>query len=107
MSQVEEAAVTIERLLRKQMHLVLDSGALGSVVVSGEYPNNDALKVGEGQVTVSLAESADQKLDLTGSIRRQTSTLRVNVWATDNAAAAETGKALRNKIATEVNRIIL
>lgn len=107
MSQIEDAAVTVERLLRKQMHLVMDNGALGSVSISDEFPNNDALKAGEGQITVSLAESTDQKLNLTGNIRRQTSTLRVNTWATDNSAAVETGKTLRNKIAAEVNRIIL
>ncbi len=107
MSQIEDTAVTIERLLRKQMYLVMDNGALGSVIVSDEFPNNDALKAGEGQVTVNLAESADQKLNLMGNIRCQISALRVNVWTTDNSAATETGKSLRNKIATEVNRIIL
>lgn len=107
MSQIEEAAVTIERLLRKQMRLVMDNGALGLVTVSGEFPNNDALKSGEGQVTVNLVESIDQKLDLTGKTRRQIVALRVNVWTTDNASAAETGKALRGKITSEVNRIIL
>ncbi len=107
MSEVEDAAVTIERLLRTQMRVILDEGALASIVVSGEHPNSDALKAGIGQVTIDLVESVDQKLDLSGKIRRRAVALRVNVWATDTPAANETGKTLRNKIAAEVNRIIL
>lgn len=107
MSAVEDPAVTIERLLRKNMRVILDSGALASVDVTAEYPNNDALKVGNAQVTVGLSESAIQKLDLSGRIRQRTSTLRVNAWATDLPAASETGKCLRNKLVVEINRIIL
>jgi hypothetical protein len=107
MSEIEDAAITIERLLRTQMRVVLDSGALALVNVSSEYPNTEALKGNDGQVTVGLAETVDQKLDLTGKIRRRTATLRVNVWATDTQPVNESGKMIRNKIAAEVNRIIL
>jgi hypothetical protein len=106
MSATEDPAVTIERLLRKNMRVVLDSGALATVDVSAEYPNNDALRAGNAQVTVGLVESAYQKLDLSGKIRQLTSTLRVNAWATDTLAGTESGKSIRNKIVTEINRII-
>ena len=106
MSETEDPAVTVARLLRTKMHVVKDSGALASVNVSGEWQNNDAFKTGDGQVTVGLAESADQKIDLTGKIRRRTSTLRVNVWATDMPNASESAKGLRGKIVEEVNRVI-
>ena len=106
MSQIEDPAVTVARLLKTNMRVVKDSGALASVEVSGEWQNNDALKVGDGQVTVGLAETADQKLELTGKIRRRTAVLRVNVWATDKPNADENGKLMRQKIVDEVNRII-
>ena len=106
MIEVEDPTVTITRLLRTQMRVVLDSGGLASVNVSGEYPKNDAFKAGDGQVTVGFAESVDQKIDLTGKIRLQTAALRVNVWATDTPSAIESGKTLRSKIGAEIYRII-
>jgi hypothetical protein len=106
MGAVEDSVATIERLLRKKMRVVLDSGALASVDVSAEYPNNDALRAGNAQVTIGSAESIYQTLDLSGKIRQITSTLRVNAWATDTPSATESGKSLRNKIASEIRRII-
>jgi hypothetical protein len=106
MSETEDPAVTLIRLLRSQMHVVLDNRALASVNVSGEYPNSDALKAYDGQVTVALVDCIDQKLDLAGKTRQRTSTLRVNVWATDTPNVSETGKSIRRKISEEVSRII-
>jgi hypothetical protein len=106
MSALEDPAVTIQRLLRKNMRVVLDNGALAAVDVLSEYPNNNALRTGNAQVTVGLIESSYQKLDLSGKIRQLTSTLRVNAWAADMPAATESGRSLRNKLASEINRII-
>ena len=106
MSEMEDPAITVARLLRTKMRVVKESGALASVTVSGEWQNHDAFKSSDGQVTVGLAETADQKIDLTGKIRRRTSTLRVNVWTTDTPNADESGKTIRSKIVEEVNRII-
>ncbi|MCW3998749.1 MAG: hypothetical protein NWE93_00735 [Candidatus Bathyarchaeota archaeon] len=106
MSTIEDPSVTVARLLRSQLRVVLDNGGLASVNVSAEYPGSDAFKLGDGQVTVGLADCSDQKLDLTGKIRRRTAAVRVNAWATDTPAAAESGKSLRGKIVEEINRII-
>ena len=106
MSEMEDPSVTVARLLRTKMRVVKDSGALASVNVSGEWLNSDAFKGGDGQVTVGLAETACQKIELTGKIRRRMSTLRVNVWTNDMPNAAEGGKSMRGKIVEEVNRII-
>jgi len=93
----------LARLLRTQMRVILGNNALATVNVSSEYPNSYALKAGDGQVTVALAESSDQKLDLTGKTRRRTQTLRVNVWATDASGAEETGQSIRSRIVEAVN----
>jgi hypothetical protein len=106
MSETEDPVVTVARLLRTKMRGAKDSGALASVNVSGEWLNNDAFKSGDGQVTVGLAECADQKIELTGKIRRRMSAIRVNVWTTDMPNASESGKSMRGKIVEEVNRII-
>ena len=106
MSEIEDPSVTVARLLKTKMRVIKDNGALATVNVSGEWQNSDAFRSGYGQVTVGLAECVDQKVELTGKIRRRTSMLRVNVWATDTPNASESGKLLRNKIVDEVNRVI-
>jgi hypothetical protein len=105
-SQTEDPAVTIMRLLRTNLRVVKNDGSLASVTVSGEWQNSDALRSGDGQVTVALADCLDKKIDLTGKIRQRTAALRVNVWATDMQNADEGGKSLRAKLVDEVNRVI-
>jgi hypothetical protein len=106
MSDVEDAAVTVARLLRHGMRVMKDDGGLANVTVTSEWQNAEALKDCDGQVTVGLAESSDQKLELSGKTRRRLSFLRVNVWAADVPSASESGRVLRDKIVEEVNRII-
>jgi hypothetical protein len=106
MSEIEDPAVTVARLLKTEMRVIKDNGSLAQVSVSGEWQNSDAFKTGDGQVTVGLAECNDQKIELTGKIRRRLSAIRVNVWATDMPNASENGKLLRGKIVEEVNRVI-
>ncbi len=103
MSTAEDPAATVARLLKTQMRVILGNDALASVNVSSEYPNSYALKAGDGQVTVALAESSDQKLDLSGKTRRRTQTVRVNVWTTDASGAEETGQSIRSRIVEAVN----
>lgn len=106
MSEAEDAAVTLLRLLRNGLRVIRDDGALARVSVTSEWQNAEAFKGCDGQVTVGLAECTDQKIDLSGKTRRRTSFLRVNVWAADYAGASEAGRAMRNKIVEEVNRVI-
>jgi hypothetical protein len=106
MSETEDAATTVARLLRTQLCVVKDDGALAKVTVTSEWQNADAFKGCDGQITVGLAESTDQKIELTGKTRRRLSLLRVNVWATETAGAAEAGRVMRGKIVEEVNRVL-
>ena len=106
MSETEEAATTVARLLRTEMHVVKDNGALATISGTTEWQNTEALKSCDGQVTVGLAESTDQKIELSGKTRRRLSFLRVNVWVTDKPSASEAGRVLRGKIVEEVNRVI-
>ncbi len=106
MSEVEDAAVTVARLLRLGMRVVKDDGGLAAVPVTSEWQNSESLKGCDGQVAVGLAESSDQKLELTGRTRRRLSFLRVNVWAADVTSASENGRVMRGKMVEEVNRVI-
>jgi hypothetical protein len=105
-SEVEDAAITMARLLRTEMRVVKDDGALATVIVTTEWQNTDAFNSCDGQVTVGLAESTDQKIELTGKTRRRTSYLRVNVWVADKPSASESGRVMRGKIVEEVNRAV-
>jgi hypothetical protein len=106
MSETEGAAATVARLLRLGMRVVKDDGGLASVTVNSEWQNSEAFKNCDGQVTVGLAESTDQKLELSGKTRRRLAFLRVNVWTADTPSASESGKVMRGKIVEEVNRVI-
>ncbi len=106
MSEMEDAATTVARLLKTEMRVVKDDGALANISVTSEWQNTDAFKGCDGQVTVGLAESADQKIELSGKTRRRLSFLRVNVWTTDTPSASEAGRVMRGKIVEEVNRVV-
>lgn len=106
MSEAEEAAVTVARLLQKNLRVVKDDGNLADIYVSNEWQNTDAFKDSDGQVTVGLAEAADQKLELSGKNRRRLSVLRVNVWTTERVGATESARTMRGKIVEEVNRVL-
>jgi hypothetical protein len=105
MSENEDAQSTLVRLLKHNLRVVKDDGSLATVNVTGEWQDADALKGYDGQVTVGLAECVDQKLELSGTTRKRTSIMRVNVWTTE-APNAENGRVMRNKIVEELNRVV-
>jgi len=106
MSEIEDAATTVARLLKTEMYVVKDNGALASISVTSEWQSTEAFKNCDGQVTVGLAESTDQKIELSGKTRRRLSFLRVNVWTTDTPGASESSRVMRGKIVEEVNRVV-
>jgi hypothetical protein len=106
MSENEDPAATIARLLKNKLRVAKDSGVLAAVKVSGEWQSVDALKGFDGQVTVGVSECLDQKIELSGKVRRRMSTIKVNVWATDNPNVQENGKTTRAKIVEAVNSVI-
>jgi len=106
MSETEDAATTVARLLRTRMRVTKDDDAIANVSVTGEWQNSEAFKNLDGQVTVGLAESSDQKIDLSGKTRRQTHFLRVGVWSTDAPGTSEPARVMRRKIVDEVIRVI-
>ena len=106
MSEKEDAATTLARLLRTKIRVTRDDGSLANVNVTGEWQNSEAFKNYDAQVTVGLAESADQKIELSGKTRRRLQSLRVNAWATDTPGASESGRVMRRKVVDEVLRVV-
>ena len=106
MSEFEDPATTVVRLLQKNIHVVKEDNAIASIYVSREWYDRELFKNYDGQITVGLAESRDTKIEMSGRIRRRLGSLRVNAWATDKPATSDNGKLMRNKIVEEINRIV-
>lgn len=106
MSMYEDPVTTVIRLLSQNMHVAKDDGSLASIYVSKEWYDRELFKNHDGQITVGLAQSEDQKIELSGRIRRRLGRFRVNVWATDKVTSSDPGRTMRNKMVEEVNRVI-
>lgn len=99
MNEMESPVDVVVQLLSENMHVVKEDESLANIQVSREWLSQEALPQGvDGQVTVGLTESVDQKLELTGRLRRRVLTIRVNVWSRDFA--------IRNKMVEEVLRVV-
>jgi hypothetical protein len=95
---MENPVDTVIRLLKDNMKVEKD-GSPANITVSREWVNQEALqKSVDGHVTVGLLETVDNKLELTGRLRRRLVNLRVNVWSLD--------PQLRFKMVEEVLRVI-
>jgi hypothetical protein len=106
MSEMEDAVATVVRLLQKGVHIVKEDSSLAQVYVSREWCDRELFKNYDGQVTVGLAESQDQKMEMSGRLRKRLGFLRVSVWAADKAASSDSGRLMRGKMMEEVNRTI-
>ncbi len=104
MTQIEDPITTLLRLLDKNLWVVKDDGSLANVCVTTEWYDRELLKNLDGQVTVGLDRSEDQKLGFSASLRRRVGYARVNIWVIDKLSF--NGKEMRNKIRQEVNRVV-
>jgi len=106
MPEIEDPVTTLVRLLTKNMRVVKDDGTLANIYVSEQWFDRELFKNCDGQVTVGLDRSDDQKISLSGTARRRVVFARVNVWTTDKPEQIMTGRKMREKMRAEVNRII-
>ncbi len=104
MAQIEDPVTTLVRLLDKNLWVVKDDGSLANVCVTTEWYDREPLKNLDGQVTVGLDHSEDQKLGFSASLRRRVGYARVNIWVIDKPGS--NGKQMRNKIRQEINRVV-
>jgi hypothetical protein len=104
MAEIEDPIATLVRLLDKNLRVVKDDGSLANIHVSTEWYDRELLKNHDGQVTVGLNRSEDQKIGLSATLRRRVGYARVNIWVVDKPGV--TGSEMRNKLRQEVNRVI-
>jgi len=106
MPEAEDPIVTLVRLLDKNMRVVKEDGSLASIHVSEQWYDRELFKNHDGQVTVGLDRSEDNKLGLSGTARRRVGFARVNIWTTDKPEQGVAGRRMREKMRAEVNRVI-
>lgn len=87
------------QLLSGNMQVLKENNNPANIQFSREWLSQEALPENvDGQVTVGLAESLDQKLELSGKLRRRVFSIRVNVWSRD--------RLIRQKMVEEVLRVV-
>ena len=106
MPEIEDPVTALVRLLDKNMHVVNDDGSLAKIYVSQQWYDRELLKNYDGQVTVGLDHSEDNKIGFSGTARRRIGFARVNIWTTDKPEQGVTGRKMRDKMRAEINRII-
>jgi GNAT superfamily N-acetyltransferase len=104
MVQIEDPVTTLVRLLDTNIQVVKDDGSLADICVTTEWYDRELLKNVDGQVTVGLDHSEDQKLGFSATSRRRVGYARVKIWVVDKPGSA--GKQIRNKLRQEVNRVV-
>jgi hypothetical protein len=106
MSAYEDPVTTIIRLLSKKIQVIKDDNSIATIYVSKEWYDRELFKNYDAQISVGLAQSQDEKLEISGRIRRRIGRLRVNIWATDRPQTSDPGRTMRQKIVEEVNRVV-
>jgi hypothetical protein len=103
-AEIEDLTVTLVRLLDTNIYVVKDDGSLADICVAPEWYDREPLKDVDGQVTVGLDHSEDQKLGFSASLRRRVGYAKVKAWVIDREGSS--GRQIRNKLRQEINRVI-
>ena len=106
MPEVEEPTVTLVRLLKKNMRVVKEDGTPVTIHVSEQWHDRELFKNCDGQVTVGLDHSEDNKLGFSGGARRRIGFARVNIWSVDKPEQGIAGRRMRDQMRAEVNRVL-
>jgi len=93
-------------LLRRYLRVLKDDGSLALIEVSGEWYDRELLKSCDGQISVGLDHSEDQKLSFDGNLRRCLSFVRVSVWVVDKPEQGVVGRSMSDRIRADVNRVV-
>lgn len=98
---------TVLRLIENRIRVIKDNQALATIVCTEENFDRELLKGIDGQITCSLVEQQDQKLNLNGTKRRKVTFLKVvGITANREVASADPGHTMRDKISRQIDAII-
>jgi hypothetical protein len=107
LSELEDAVDTLIRLISSRIRVIKDSGSIANILVSEGNYDRELLKQYDGQITLTMIEGTDQKLNLDGSLRRESALIKCSTYSVDKLApGSDAGKVMRNKMAAQVKAII-
>ncbi len=112
MSEIEDPVITILRLITTRMHITRDNGSVAKILVSEQALDRELLlKEYDVQITLAVDPNLgvqDQKLELTGRLRRQTYLFKCTSHSIDKPSVpgADTGRVMRNKVTAQIKAII-
>jgi hypothetical protein len=107
LSELEDPVTTLLRLISTRIRVTKDNGSLASLLCTIENYDRELLTQYDGQITLGLDSSIDQKLELAGRLRRRYMVFRCNLWTVNKTApGSDTGKVMRDKITAQINAII-
>lgn len=112
MSELEDPVATVLRLINSLIRVVKDNGEVAKVVATEQALDREhLLKEYDAQITVALDPNSgvqDQKLNLSGSLRRQQYLFKCTAHTIDKSSipGADLGKVMRNKVTKQVKDII-
>ena len=112
MSELEDPVVTLLRLISTRIRVTKDDGNVAKILASEKALDRELLlKEYDAQITLFIDPAAgvqDQKLNLSGTLRRQIYTFGCTVHAMDKPGTpgADLGKVMRKKVTEQLRAII-
>jgi hypothetical protein len=109
LSEVENAVITVLRLIESRLRVVKDDGGLAGIVCSQANYNRELLKDCDAQITVSKSSEPcqEQKHTLDGKLRRRIYSLRATITSIDKfAPGSEMGRVMRDKVLEQLLLVI-
>ncbi len=107
MSELEDPVTTILRLITTRIRIVKDNGDTAKILASETFDRELLLKEYDAQITLAMADVQDQKLDLTGRLRRRVFFLRCTSHSIDKVIpGADEGRMMRKKVTEQIEAII-
>ncbi len=111
MSELENAVDTVLRLINSRIRVTKDnSDAAKLLATEAAFDRELLLKEYDAQITLQIDPVLgiqDQKLNMSGSLRRQVHFLRCTVHTIDKVTpGADAGRVMRNKVAEQIKAIV-
>jgi hypothetical protein len=112
LSELEDPVATLLRLITTRIRVTKDNGDAAKILITEQALDREILlKEYDAQITLALDPNSgvqDQKLNLSGSLRRQLYLFRCTSHSIDKVGTpgADLGRVMRNKVAAQIKAII-
>jgi hypothetical protein len=109
-AELEDPVATLLRLITSRIRVVKDSGSVASILATEAAYDRELLKEYDAQITLALDPNVgvlDQKLELSGRLRRRYMGFKCSIHAVDKSApGSDSARVMRNKVTAQIEAII-